>query len=121
MSRKKIVAATMIAAALGLAFAGYTATRANGTDEVPVPLRAMPLKADAGYRQNHQVEHNGAVFEWMDAAASLDHTQDKLIGSGEAPVFGRDLIAERDTGRGAGPVAIEHANRVGPGTFRASG
>ena len=46
MSRKKIVAATMTAAALGLAFAGYTATRANGTDEVPVPLRAMPLKAE---------------------------------------------------------------------------
>lgn len=106
MSRKKIVAATMIAAALGLAFAGYTATRANGMEEMPRPARPLPPKADAGYRQNHQIGHDGAVFEWMDAA-SLNKPS-HLLARGEEP-GGKDLISDEELE----PVAIQHAYRTG--------
>jgi hypothetical protein len=114
MSRKKIVAATMTAAALGLAFAGYTATRASGTEGVPRPARPLPVSADAGYRQNHQVGHNGAVFQWMDATASLDRSTELPPGQHDEPVTGKDLVAGTDDAE-LEPVAVEHANRVGPG------
>lgn len=110
MSRKKIVAATMTAAALGLAFAGYTATRADGTEELP-HARSLPLKADAGYRQNHQIGHNGAVFEWMDAAASLDHTLNTR-GHEELPVVGKDPAAAVGDEEELAPVITRHADRV---------
>jgi len=112
MSRKRIVAATMTAAALGLAFAGYTATRANGTEEMPRHARPLPVSADAGYRQNHQVGHNGAVFEWMDAAASLDGSTDLHAAHHEDPVTGKDLVAGTEEAD-LEPVALEHASRVG--------
>jgi hypothetical protein len=114
MSRKKIVAATSIAAALGLAFAGYSATRANGTEDFPRPAKPLPVKADAGYRQNHQIEHNGAVFEWMDVAASLDRST-VLPGRDDEPVRGKDLVAGANENEELEPVAVEHAERVGSG------
>lgn len=115
MSRKKIVAATMTAAALGLAFAGYTATRANGSEELP-HARSLPLKADAGYRQNHQIGHNGAVFEWMDAATSLDHAMNTR-GHEELPVLGKDLVADLGEEDELAPVITRHTDRVGADSY----
>jgi hypothetical protein len=121
MSRKKIVAATMIAAALGLAFAGYTATRANGTDDVPEHLRPSPLKADAGYRQNHQIGHDGAVFEWMDAAASLTHSPNSDSSFAQVPISQREPAAFAAEADELTPVEIEHVTRIGPDTFAGLG
>jgi PEP-CTERM motif-containing protein len=105
MSRKKIVAATTIAAALGLAFAGYTATRANGTEDFPRPANPLPVKADAGYRQNHQIEHNGAIFAWMDAAATLDHPRKPPSDESSR---GKDLTTDTNDEE-IEPVANEYA------------
>ncbi len=110
----------MTAAALGLAFAGYTATRANGTEEMPRHARPLPVSADAGYRQNHQVGHNGAVFEvdgcgreprWLDGPAPTT-TKD--------PVTGKDLVAGngRRRSRAGGARAREPRRPERLGGFR---
>ena len=121
MSRKRIVAATMIAAALGLAFAGYTATRANGTDDVPEHLRPSPLKADAGYRQNHQIGHDGAVFKWMDATAGLTQSPNIDSSFAEVPMSPREPGASGTESDELTSAEIEHATHIGADTFAGLG
>jgi hypothetical protein len=114
MSRKKIVAVTMVAAALGLGFAGYTVTRASGTDEPSKHTSQFRPKSSAGYRANHQIGHSGGVFAWMDAEAALNpplHPQldEPRIDPGSA--LRGSKIDPDDAG--LVPVGLKHASKVG--------
>jgi hypothetical protein len=124
MSRKRIVAATMTAAALGLGFVGYVAL-ANGTEEsANRPSGSSETSgSNTGYRANHQQAHGGAVFAWMDAAATWNHSPrhnegEVTIGQCFMPSSSQDdeaagsAMASDDTGR---------ANKPAGGSSGASG
>lgn len=112
MSRKRIVAATMIAAALGLAFTGYTITRANATEEDPPQQASNHLKSDAGYRANHQIGHGPAVFAWMDAAATL--TQPPRPHHEHSHEMDQNPPSKQ-TDEELAPISLAYADRYYPG------
>ena len=75
MSRQKIAAATMMAAALGLGFVGYIqATRASNTEEQDFQVGDESFSAHDVGLTNHQSRHDSAVFKWIEPERSSSKT-----------------------------------------------
>src|SRR5262249_39797486 len=84
MSRNKIAAATITAAALGLGIVGYIQiTRANDSDEPPHTRAEDLLLSSRGYLANHQAEHGGAEFFWPSDKVQTNHAPAIAGESGE--------------------------------------
>ena len=84
MSRKKIAAATMTLAALGLGFVGYVqVTRANNDrEERDFQVGGLSFPGHRAYLANHQAGHGSAAFNWAPA-------QDQEYSGSAEPYIGQ--------------------------------